>query len=333
MISSLIASAIICHYKGDDWEQYARRLLYKLKGGSIPAYHREHVDSLGVPYVVYDELNGVRAGKQYNPTIVSNYALEYYDGLPSSKDDEQSFWNCVKWLEENMSYRNDAALYVFNWQQPWYDSVGVPYTSGMSSGLAVNVFSKAYLLSKDEKYLALAKKLVNGFFIPISEGGFTYMENEGWWFEEFADTAIHTPFVLDGHIFALTGVHEYWKITKNDSAATVIQKGVTALKNKLPQYDIGNGWAYYDKYKLPADKHYQRVLTSQMQQLSDITGDAIFASYYNKWKAPLSRPYLIRVVEERNISGIVLFLGVTVFFLLPGLVMIRFVFKKKDLLI
>ncbi len=165
--------------------------------------------------------------------------------------------------------------------------------------------------------------MVRGFYIRINKGGFTYTTNEGWWFEELADTNMHTPFILDGHIFALTGVHHYYEITKDDSARLVFHKGISYLKHVLPFYDKGDGSAYYDKYRKPADKHYQRVLAGQMKHLWQITNDPAFLGYYKKWKKPFSQPYMFRIMKEGNISGLILIIMMALPFFVLGYVLIR----------
>jgi len=304
---SVVIIGVISEFYGDDWEQQVRRDLYWLKRSKVPAFSEECIDSTGIPYVLYSPLNNITAGKQYNPTIVCNYALLYYEEMVKGNQSyRQSFENCLGWLKKSISYHNNAAFYIFNWQQPWYDSVGIPFTSGMTSGLAIEVFTKGYQLRNDSLYLKLAKDLLRGFFIPIQLGGFSYQNKNGWWYEEIADTNMHTPFILDGHIFSLTGVHYYLAVTKDDSASAVFANGIAALKYLLPSYDKGDGWAYYDKYMKTADKHYQHVLSGQMKQLFNITEDSLFLNYHKKWNKPFSQPYIVRIAKEGNASGILL---------------------------
>jgi hypothetical protein len=328
---AVTGALVICEFKGDAWEEYVRTALYRITNDSIPVYSSEHVDEKGIPYVYYYPLNGVTAGKQYNPTIVCNYALDYYNKMEPGKHSKltENFFYCTTWLADNLTFIDNKALYRFNWQQPWYDSVGVPFTSGMTSGLAIQVFTEAYRLTKSPAYLTYAKALIRGYFIPIAAGGFTYKDSNGWWYEELADTAMHTPRILDGHIFAITGLYEYWRATKDDSAALIIFKGVEVLKHRLKEFDIGNGWPYYDIYKKPADKKYHHTLANQMLQLYHITGDEFFKGYYTKWNAPLARPYVTRVVTERNRSGIILILSIA-FVLFTGLCLARYLLTKRE---
>ncbi len=332
-VFAFLNAAIVCNYRGDNWEEYVRNGLYKLKGDSIPSYATEFVDSNGLPYVYYATENGISPGYQYNATIVCNYALHYYDSLQQHNDVavRHRFDNCLAWLAKNLTYRGNYALYVFNWQQPWYDSVKAPFTSGMTSGLAIEVFTDAFRLTKDSTWLKHAKAVLNGFFVPINQGGFTFFEPEGWWYEEIADTNMHTPRILDGHIFAVLGVNKFYLLTKDDSVLLVVNNGLKALKHVLPGCDAGNGAIYYDKYHKPADKKYKRIITNQLKRLHEATGDSIYNTYYEKWTAPMRKPYVFRIIKERNISGIILYLMVAAIF--TGLLLMFskiFAAKKKN---
>lgn len=315
LLLSFIFTFIICEWKGDQLEEYVRTTLYKVKHDSIPVYSKEFTDDKGIPYVMYYPLNGIEAGKQYNQTIVANYAIDYYKQFNEEQnaDKREQFKNCVDWLSDTINHVNGFALYQFTWQQPWFDSVKTPYTSGMTSGRAIEAMSYAYQLFGDRNYLNKAFELLRGFYLPVDSGGFTFKEPNGWWYEELADTNLHTPRILDGHIFAITGVFELWKISKNDSAKTVFTKGLESLKYHLPEYQYGNNWSCYNKYKQPTDKKYHKILTAQMKQLWEITGDEFFFQYYKKWDKPLSRPFVLRVMYEFNRSGIILVITLWLF--------------------
>ena len=329
MLLTLVLAAIVCEYKGDDWEKRVRTAFYSIRHDSIPAYTTTFTDEKGIPFVHYAALGTVHAGDQYNPTIVCNYAIDYYQ-LAEEKQDAAAkfkFNNCVAWLADHLEYKNNYACYTFNWQQPFYDSVGVPWTSGMTSGRAIEAFTAAYQLDHSTKWLEYARSLLRGFYQLIDSGGFTYKEQPGYWYEEYADSRKHTPRVLDGHIFAMLGVNKFRQATNSDSAAFIFQQGIASLKVHLPGYDVGDGWSYYDAYQKRSDKQYHMILTGMMKDLWDITGDPVFKEYYRKWNAPLVKPYVYRIFKEGNRSGLVLyFLLSTVIWLL-----LFFVLKAKTL--
>jgi len=328
---SILGAAMICQFTGDAWEEKLRQTLYKLSNDSITVYTKTVVDEKGVPYVKYKEVKGIHPGDVYNPTIVSNYAIDYYELIAAGKDSSarQKFDNCIKWLAENMTYKDSFAIFEFRWRQPFYDSVGAPWTSGMTSGRAIEAFTLAYKLNRAQKYIDCAKALLRGFYQPIQSGGFTYKEAGGWWYEEFADSNMHTPRVLDGHIFATTGVYKFDQLTENDSANFIFKQGIKALKSSLALYDKGDGWSYYDRLHLVSDKKYHTLLAGQMKQLWEMTEDPFFENYYRKWEKPLNRPYVFRIIKERNRSGLLLMGLLTVVIFIVQFTVNRMLTKAK----
>ena len=104
---SLATAAFICQFKGDDWEERLRQTLYRLTNDSIPDYAKTLVDEKGIPYVHYANYKTINPGNQYNPTIVSNYAINYYELMAKKKDPvtEEKFIHCIDWLLGNISVK------------------------------------------------------------------------------------------------------------------------------------------------------------------------------------------------------------------------------------
>jgi hypothetical protein len=308
IVFSIIITLLVCNKKGDAWEEYVRNGLYELTADSIPDYDVDIIDSLGIPYTYYPTQNGISPGNQYNATIICNYALNYFDSWQQHDNAvmRSRFLHCVQWLQQNIERHPDYALFRFYWQQPWYDSVKNPFTSGMTSGLAMQVFTKAHSIIKDSTLVTDASLLLRGFSVPIDSGGFTYKEPTGWWYEELADASKHTPRILDGHLFSLLGLYDYYQITGDPLALQYFNQGAAALKHALQVYDAGNGGICYDKYCKPADKKYRRIITSQLQQLWKITSDSAFLNYFHKWRKPMEKPYAFRAIRDANRSGLIL---------------------------
>lgn len=326
----MVLAAVVCSYKGNSWEESIRTILYKAKGDSVPSFATEIVDANGVPKVYYAPQNNIAAGTQYNATIVANYAINYFEQYQKNNNPLQLnyFNNCIQWLKKEATPNNSALLYYFNWQQPWYVQVKGNFTSGITSGRAIEAFVLAFEQTKDSSYLELCKALVRGYYLPIENGGFTYKANNGWWYEEIADTNLQTPKILDGHIYAVLGVQKYVQRSKDDSAITVVNKGIEALKNNLQQYDAGEGKIFYDQYGKIADKKYQQILVNQMHELWKMTNDDFFKKYYQKWNAPITKNYILKIVQEKNISGLLLYFILTAIVFFVELIFFRVLNKN-----
>ena len=54
--------------------------------------------------------------------------------------------------------------------------------------LVIEVLSLVYQETSDERYVPAARKALQTFFIPVSQGGVTIKDtDEHWWYEEYAD--------------------------------------------------------------------------------------------------------------------------------------------------
>lgn len=320
---SVAIAALLCNWKGGDWGKEIRFAFYDVFLDSFPDYAPNFTDSRGLPHTYYPGQNGITPGYQYNGTLIANYALDYYERLNEPGDTlaRQRFFNCVHWLDSAIAMVNGHALYLFHWRQPWYPLVDSPFTSGMTSGRAIEVLLKAFLLTGDSLWLTRAGQLVKGYDLPIEAGGFTYKEPQGWWYEEIADTGMQTPRILDGHIFALAGLYEYYHQTNDPLALQYFNNGLKALKQALPGFDRNDGKVGYDVYGKIADDNYHPLLVKQMNGLWQMTGDSTFLYYFNKWNEPLAKPYLYKIVRDRNKSGalLIMMLSTVVWILLSGL--------------
>lgn len=329
-VLSLLLAVFFCQWKGDSWEKKLRYSYYDIFLDSFPNYAPNFTDHRGIPVTYYPTQQGITAGYQYNGTIVANYAIDYYKQLQQKGDSllRFRFFNCIHWLDSAISEVNGHALYLFDWQQPWYLQVGRPFTCGMTSGRAIEAFTYAFTLDSDSNHLKHAARLVRGYALPVQEGGFTYKEPEGWWYEEIADTGRQTPRILDGHIFALTGLNYYYQQTKDSLAKAYFDLGIKALKAALPRYDRGDGYVFYDALGKLADENYHPLLVKQMDELWQITGDPVFKSYYLKWGKPLWEPYVVRIWKQGNKSGWLLLVSLSLFFWLAGLTLIKLIWKR-----
>lgn len=310
-IIAFIVAFALCEYKGDVWENTVRNIYYEtLLNKPVPATYSVNTDSEGVPFIIYKPTTNSKADTQYLPTTTGIFALQYlhqYQTMRSAAD-KQHFFSCIQHLKDSLTYWNNAGFYRLQWQQPYYHSVSPPWVSALANGKAIEAFVAAYRVSEDSIYLSIAFDLLRAFYIPREQGGFTIKRNTGWWYEEYADTSGSTPQVMNGHAYAVLAVYRLWQFTKNDSAKFIFDKGVAALLSNLAKYDAGNGQSYYDLQGKKADKQYHQIAVELMLTFYQITGNEKFNFYYKKWNAPLQQPYILRMLKEKNRSGIILFL-------------------------
>lgn len=220
---------------------------------SIASGTKIDTDEKGVPFVDYGYVSPkgdtsniknegwIFIGKQRNPLTISSTGLEYYEQyILGNNSTKELFLNCADWLVDN-AVRKDGYLvweYTYNW--PTYNNTA-PFISGMAQATAIQTLATAYKVTGEKKYLEAAKLGLGAFFIEVRRGGVTYKDNEGWWYEEYAQPGMEIqPRVLNGHIVSLIRLYEYYNLTKDEQAKYLFEAGVNDLRARLVDYDTGN---------------------------------------------------------------------------------------------
>ena len=283
------------------------------------------INESGIPIVDYGYVKGVFIGKQINPVTVSQKALyyesEYQKGNESYK---QLFLNNADLLVENAVQYDNYTLWQYNFPWPEYNMTS-PWTSAMAQGEGIQVLIRAYNITKDEKYLNSARLALNSFYVDVKDGGITYKSQNGWWYEEYVTGTDLQPRPLNGMIFALFGIYEYYEFTGDKDAKYLFDQGIIALKRDIYKYDAGD-WTYYDALGTPAYKSYNRIHIDQLSQLYEMTEDPVFKEYYEKFRKYDQNP--INNIKHKNLDFFVYILNFA-FLLVIFEVMASDIFRKQ----
>jgi len=285
------------------------------------------LDDDGVPINDYQYVGSVYIGKQRYPITIAQRALvcwdkddvylpHYYPFDDRNKGyDEQGFLSCVEWIVNNATSRDNYAVWEFNFPYEHYNLMA-PWRSAMAQGQCIQVLARAYQLTGDNNYLELAKKALTAFYVEVENGGVTLKGDKGWWYEEYANEGGANPRVLNGHIFALEGIHEYYVATNDEEAKYLFDKGILALKAHLPDYDTG-AWTYYDTLGTTATEGYHKLHVTQMLHLYHLTNDPVFKQYHGRWKTYRYRPAIfpVRLIKEPTKMNLAIYLSNFVFYL------------------
>jgi hypothetical protein len=216
-------------------------------------------------------------------------ALDYFNYYKKNGDqiDLQIFLNNARWLVQNAVSRGNYSVleYHFRYPVPYPPtySMNPPWHSGMSQGEALPVLIKAYQITGDIKYINAAKMLLNSFFVAVKDSGVTYKsQSDGWWYEEYPIIGFE-PRVLNGMMYAVLGIYDYYNYTHDEDAKYLFDQGVIALKKNLSLYD-DHGYSYYDLLTHNTDPFYHKVHVDLLARLYDITHIPIFNAYHDKWQ-------------------------------------------------
>ncbi len=296
---SLVAGSVLLTYLiinkiGHSLESFETRM-YQEFAGKKSQYLKN--DSTGIPVVVYEG----KLGEQYNCVAVAERAIKWADQKDTASG--RKFLNCIHWLMNNYSILNDSS-YIFydyyNW--PAYKMTS-PWRSAMNQGRAMQAFIRAFEKTRDSVYLDYARRSMNVLYTEVKDGGVTYKDSSGYWYEEYADDSVPQTRVLNGMIVTLQGLSDYYKLTGDPGARFLFMQGVKAVRNSLPLYDH-NGHSNYDILGKPAKLWYHSFHIRLLEFLYSETRDPLFNEYRVKWSAYKEPSYLATLIMKPTRIGV-----------------------------
>lgn len=250
------------------------------------ANYRGAYDATGIPQLDYHG----KIGLQYNPIAIAQYGLGNYNLWRRDNDPQRrkKFILIADWLAAHLE-PNLAGLAVWNHHFDWEyrDTLHAPWYSGLAQGQGISVLVRAHKESGDPKYLHAAGRAFAAFEHPVDKGGVAFIDKTGdLWFEEYI---VSPPtHILNGFIWALWGVYDYFVATKGQSAQDLFSRGVRTLVHNLDRYDLGF-WSLYEQSgtRLPmvASRFYHSLHIVQLRIMHRLTGEGKFSEIANRWES------------------------------------------------
>ena len=245
----------------------------------IGMYEAFDFDNDGIPRYRYP------SGLHYNITFVCHFALYRHSryirfGRP---DDLALFLHVSNWILEHGEETSDAFLFPYAFPYTYaYARLSPPWISALGQGRILSVLTRAYELSGDDRYLAVAQKAMKPFEVAVSEGGVqARFPDGGIAFEEYPGR--EPNIVLNGFITSLVGLYDLSETGKSQRASELFMQGVRSLENNLHRYDL-DYWSAYDLTGMVANANYHLYHIMQLWALYEMTGYETFKQYTSKWQ-------------------------------------------------
>jgi heparosan-N-sulfate-glucuronate 5-epimerase len=254
------------------------------------ADYTAHFDAVGIPMLDYHGSIGL----QYNPIAIAQWGLANYNLYCQTGDATR--WRktltAADWLTANLE-QNSHGLWVWNHHFDWdyRETLKAPWYSGLAQGQGVSMLLRAHAHGRDVKYQRAADQAFVALTRPIAEGGVLFEDEEkNLWIEEYlVDPPTH---ILNGFVWALWGVFDYWLASANAAARRLFDRGVQTLLHNLAQFDTGY-WSLYEQsgtgLKMIASPFYHQLHSVQLRVMSKLTGDDRFTAVAEHWDSYAQR--------------------------------------------
>lgn len=217
----------------------------------------------------------------YFPVAIFQYGFGCYDLFLQTKDERYicKFMQCVEWTMEHQDEKG-------RWNNFSHYCPETPYGS-MAQGEAVSLLVRAYVHTKDQKYLDAAKRALDFMLLPLEDGGTTkYLADDAFLMEY-----TFKGMVLNGSIFSWWGLYDYVLTTgDNGTYKEAMDKTLKSLIKVLPQYKCAY-WSMYSEDGLMASPFYHNLHIAQMQAMYQLTGEPIFDKYAKRWEHQQKNPF------------------------------------------
>ncbi|PYP84305.1 MAG: hypothetical protein DMG65_22895 [Candidatus Angelobacter sp. Gp1-AA117] len=243
-------------------------------------------DAAGIPMLNYRG----RIGKQYNPIAIAQYGLGNYNiythtGDPSRR---KKFLLAADWLLSMLTPNSSGlAVWMHNFDWEYRDLLCAPWYSGLAQGQGISVLVRAHQFTGNPTYLNAARKAFECFTTETTQGGVISHDKRGnIWFEEYI--VFPPTHILNGFIWALWGVYDYFLVTRSNEAEKIFNAAVRTLSNSLGDYDVGF-WSLYEqpgtKLSMVASPFYHSLHIVQLRITERLTGERTFGMFADRWQS------------------------------------------------
>jgi len=246
------------------------------------------VDSEGI--ILYEKFGKL----YYHPVILSEHIIRFIDCYirTNNKDYLNYALTYSNKLIEIANEYNGALYFPYNFELILHDIpseiLTSPWYSGMAQGEALSAFVRLYNLTNDNKYMTVIEKIFKSFsnFKKENFPWIVYVDkSDYYWIEEYPmNEATH---VLNGFIYAIYGLYDYYQLKKDQLSRTLIEASLTTLSKYLIEYRVKGYKSYYCLKHKAQGEFYHRVHIIELKKLSEISG----YSYFKEMSDSLYKDY------------------------------------------
>ncbi|MDO4564029.1 MAG: D-glucuronyl C5-epimerase family protein [Clostridia bacterium] len=226
----------------------------------------------------------------YNPVSVIQYGLAEYGYYHTTRAEEhlERARAVCDWLLENQDAKTGCWYYQSDFHHKGTgDTLHSPWASAMAQGEGISLLMRVYGITKQEKYLKVARSALEMLEVPVSDGGLC-AEFDGY--KVYEEYPTDTPsFTLNGTLFCSFGLFDYAKLTGDEYVYKMWESQVDAVERMLPLYDDDVCSSYDLSYHTAGligknqNEKYHLIHIALLQNLQSIAPRTTFEHYIRKW--------------------------------------------------
>lgn len=160
------------------------------------------------------------------------------------------------------------------------NTIHAPWRSAMAQGLFLSLATRLQAATEDPYWLEAAHGVFATLHDESSPKWVTFTDPDGYtWLEEYAGD-VEPMRVLNGHIFAMYGLYDYWQATQHADALALFNRAAATVLRYVPHLHVPGQVSWYgmriqDNPKAQSPK-YHAIHIRQLGMLANMTGDREF---------------------------------------------------------
>ncbi|MFX0211030.1 MAG: D-glucuronyl C5-epimerase family protein [Candidatus Hodarchaeota archaeon] len=242
-------------------------------------------------YFSFSNLDIKSGDVSLNPGALAQKALNLYNNYILNKSEtlKTLFLKNADLLIELFVYKKGFGVWPYNyifWRAEMY-GCRIPWVSALAQGFGISALVRAYTLTRNIKYLKIARHALNAFKLSMEEGGVLNIDKDDgdYWYEEYACAYCIPSGVLNGFIISLLGIYDFHTVANDEESQQLFDKGIQTLNHHLGDFDTNYPFklSYYDRLKHIVTLEYHQLHIKLLEILYEITKQNIFRKYQHKW--------------------------------------------------
>jgi hypothetical protein len=162
-----------------------------------------------------------------------------------------------------------------------------PWISGMATATGIQALSRGANLLGEPKYNETASQALGAFQRRPPLGVRTRGPDGGVHYLQYS----FSPRLYIANAFAqtVTGLYDYWDLTKDDKAAVLWQAGDRELRRELPHHDIGD-WSLYSRGGAESSYEYHTLLRDFLRNLCERLAGPVYCETAKRFTSYMRDP-------------------------------------------
>lgn len=246
-----------------------------------------HVDSSGVKLLYREEIND----DAYHPVHIAQYGLNQFGNYCETNDPKYLEIACTQADFFVDSIDKDTGLWYYDFDFEvggTNETLKSPWFSAMAQGQAISLLSRISHETKDPKYLDTCQLAMKPFYVTVADGGLMRDFFGHVYLEEYP--TILPNYALNGFLFTLIGIFDYWQISEDVQAKNLYNKLINTVEYCLPYYD-SDGISFYHLGHLNFNEqlaplystYYHLVHVEQLRVINQFERSPVIQFYINRW--------------------------------------------------